>query len=275
MTTFTWVTKACGVFLLWAAAAVALPAQTFTSLLSFDETDGCGPHAGLVQGTNGDFFGTTSGCGGTNGDGDGTVFKITTSGALTTLQTFDYVDGSAPTATLAQDTNGTFYGTTALGGPGGYGTVFKITPSGTLTTLYDFCSQANCIDGALPNAGLIQATNGDFYGTTSNGGSNNNLSICTEDVENEGCGTVFKITPNGTLTTLYNFCSKSNCTDGALPGGLVQGTDGKLYGTTEFGGASGYGTAFKITPSGTLTTLYNFCSQNGCTDGAYPQAPLV
>ena len=86
-----------------------------------------------------------------------------------------------------------------------YGTVFKITPSGTLTTLYSFCSQSGCTDGHSPYAGLVQATNGDFYGTTLYGGAN------------PYCGTVFKITPSGTLTTLYSFCSQSGCTDGANP----------------------------------------------------------
>jgi uncharacterized repeat protein (TIGR03803 family) len=109
---------------------------------------------------------------------------------------------------------------------------------------------------------LVQGTDGIFYGTTSFGGANLYY------------GTVFKITPSGTLTTLYSFC---DCTDGANPAaGLVQGTDGNFYGTTEFGGANlYYGTVFKITPTGTLTTLYSFCTQSGCADGGEPQAGLV
>src|ERR1035437_89259 len=106
---------------------------------------------------------------------------------------------------------------------------------------------------------VAQATNGDFYGTTQQGGAN-----CVPD----GCGTVFKITPGGMLTTLYSFCAQIGCTDGSIPyAGLIQATNGDLYGTTADGGANGnYGTIFKITPGGALTTLYSFCSQSGCTD---------
>src|ERR1019366_2294682 len=125
----------------------------------------------------------------------------------------------------------------------------------TLTTIHRFCSQSGCPDGANPSAGLVQATNGDLYGTTQYGGTNN-------------YGTIFKITPGGTLTTLYTFCSQT-CADGAEPfAGLVQAANGDLYGTTIGGGANGNdGTVFKITQGGTLTTLYSFCSQTNCTDG--------
>ena len=149
------------------------------------------------------------------------------------------------------------------GGANGTGTVFKITPTGTLTTLYSFCSQTNCTDGASPAAGLVQATDGDFCGTTVGDGANG------------AGGTIFKITPSGTLTTLYSFCSQSGCTDGSIAGaGLVQATDGDFYGTT-FSLNLNYCTVFKITPSGTLTTLYSFCSQPNCTDGALPSGRLV
>ncbi len=245
--------------------ATRAQAQTLTTLHSFDNTDGASPQAGLIQATDGNFYGTTEGGGAI---GAGTVFKITPSGTLTTLYSFcpqsGCTDGANPRAALAQGTDGNFYGTTSAGGANlYYGTVFKITPSGSLTTLYSFCSQSGCMDGAGPLAGLVQAADGNFYGTT-NGGTNFK-------------GTVFKITPSGTLTTLYSFCSQFNCMDGQHPlAAMVQGTDGNLYGTTASGGASsGHGTVFKITPSGTLTTLYSFCSQSGCTDGAIPQAGLV
>ena len=152
-----------------------------------------------------------------------------------------------------------------------------MTPNGTLTTLYSFCSQVVggiCADGVEPN-GLIQAADGNLYGTTDYGGTNGSC------VTGFGCGTVFKITPSGTLTTLYSFCSQIGpygaCTDAAVPSaGLVQATDGNFYGTTVGGGANGdYGTVFKITPSGKLATLYSFCSQSGCTDGLGPSAGLV
>jgi uncharacterized repeat protein (TIGR03803 family) len=243
-------------------------AQTLTVLDSFDLTDGSRPYAAMVQGTNGSLYGTTF-QGGANGYG--TVFKMTPSGTLTTLYSFcsqpDCTDGDSPAGALIQASNGNFYGTTGGGNKGDSGTVFKITPSGTLTTLYNFCSQSGCTDGDYPAAGLVQASDGSFYGTTSLGGAN---------AVDGGDGTVFKITSSGTLTTLYSFCAQSGCADGAYPDAeLVQATDGNLYGTTEEGGAEGFGTIFKITPSGTLTTLYNFCSQSGCTDGSLPGARLI
>jgi uncharacterized repeat protein (TIGR03803 family) len=246
-----------------AAATTVATAQTFTSLHSFDGTDG-DPYAGLVQGTDGNLYGTTQ-IGGADTKrcgilGCGTVFKITPSGTLTTLHSFDGADGESPDAGLVQATNGNFYGTTEYGGANHYyGTVFKITPSGTLTTLYSFCSQTDCMDGGYPWAGLVRATNGNFYGMTVGGGASNG-------------GTVFKITPSGRLTTLHSF----DGADGESPyGGLVQATDGNYYGTTSAGTYIGAGTVFKIIPSGTLTTLYRFCSQTSCIDGGYPDAALV
>jgi uncharacterized repeat protein (TIGR03803 family) len=269
--------RACAVFVLCATTAIALPAQTFTTLRSFFGTDGAYPYAGLIQTANGDFYGTTYG-GGTNLSG--TIFKIGPGGALSMLYSFcpqgsfACPDGYQPTATLVQAANGDIFGTTTYGGADGCcsepaGTVFKIAPSGALTTLYNFCSARGCSDGILPYAGLLQAANGDFYGTTDGGG-----------VTGSNSGTIFKITPSGTLTTLYTFCSQNSpptyCTDGQAPtAGLVQALNGDFFGTTEAGGANGWGTVFKITPSGTLTTLYSFCSQRGCRDGEYPHGGLV
>jgi uncharacterized repeat protein (TIGR03803 family) len=245
-------------------------AQTFTSLYSFCAQTGCpdgySPNAGLVQGTDGNLYGDTlygPAAGICNSEGCGTVFNITTSGELTTLLDFGFGNGFSY-APLILGTDGNFYGTTYANGSTGVGccgTLFKITPSGTLTTLYSFCIQTGCPDGEYPYAGLIQATDGNFYGTTVSGGASNN-------------GTVFKITPAGTLTTLYSFCTQSGCPDGSTPyGGLVQGTDGNFYGTTDYGGKESSGTVFKITPAGTLTTLYTFCLQGDgidCPDGAVP-----
>jgi uncharacterized repeat protein (TIGR03803 family) len=377
MNKLDWWMRTCGVFLLWATAAVTLPAQTFTTLDTFNyDTNGAEPTAALIQATNGDLYGTTSrgasegtvfkitpkgvltnlytfSCPGgncTNGqwpyaglvqgtNGEfygttyfggandtcpgpntcGTVFKITPSGTLKTLHSFDGTDGQFPYIGegLIQATNGNFYGTTNQGGANSAGTVFKITPSGKLTTLYNFCSKGgpNCTDGAGPWGGLVQATNGDLYGTTAGtvfkitqsgrlttlhtfagtegrggtglvqGTDGNFYGTTISGGTNVIGGTVFTITPSGTLTTLYSFCSQSNCTDGQLPyAGVVQGTDGNFYGTTQAGGANGScvnggengcGTVFSITPSGTLTTLYNFCPQSGCTDGTNPFAGLV
>jgi len=249
---------------------------TLTPLYSFCVTSLCTggayPYAGLVQGTSGDFYGTAN----TAGTGEGTVFKITPSGAVTALHTFcvnlsNYCpDGGSPYAGLVQATNGDFYGTNVSGGANGQGTVFKITPSGTLTTLYTFCSQSECTDGYHAIGGLVQAADGDLYGTTENGGVN-----CAP----YGCGTIFKITPSGTLTTIYTFCSQSSpCADGQYPTAtMIQATDGDLYGTTSGSvfGPDYNGTVFKITPNGKLTTLYTFCSQPNCTDGWYPYAGLV
>jgi uncharacterized repeat protein (TIGR03803 family) len=244
------------------------PAGTLTVVHSFCESfypcpDGAYPHAGVVQAANGDFYGTAQ-VGGLVDTNFGIVFQITPAGTLTTLFMFDGGDGLAPHAPLVQAADGDFYGTTeASGANNAGGTVFQITPTGTLTTLYSFCSQIGCTDGEMPFAGLLQGPDGVFYGTTYQGGAHNS-------------GTVFKITPAGRLTTLYSFCSHSGCTDGALPyAGLVEDADGNFYGTTYQGGTSNSGTVFKITSTGRLTTLYSFCSQSGCTDGAFPYAGLV
>jgi uncharacterized repeat protein (TIGR03803 family) len=209
-------------------------------------TDGSGPYGGLVQGIDGNFYGTTA-VGGTN-IFDGTVFKVTPAGALTTLHSFSGGDGSEPNVGLAPAADGSLYGTTYYGGSQNAGTVFRISSMGTLTTLHNFCSRANCADGQLPDSVLIQATDGNFYGTTQSGGSN-------------GYGTVFRITPSGTLKTLHSF---DGLDDGGDPSaGLLQATDGDLYGTTAQGGVKGYGTIFKIGLTGSLTTLDNFDGGNG------------
>jgi uncharacterized repeat protein (TIGR03803 family) len=193
---------------------------------------------------------------------------------VTTLFSFGETNGAYPQAAMVQGTNGFLYGTTPYGGincaPTGCGTIFAITPDGTLTTLYSFCAFSQCGDGAEPLGALIEAANGEFYGTTSAGGSS---SYCTPVYGHlAGCGTVFKMTPSGLLTTIYNFCSQPPCADGSQPTGLVQAANGSLYGTTFGGGTNGGGTIFMITPQGTFTTLYSFCSQGGglCTDGRYP-----
>jgi uncharacterized repeat protein (TIGR03803 family) len=247
----------CYTLLFCLATAIGSSAQTYKTLVNFDITNGSTPFSALVQGTDGNFYGTTA-AGGANGDG--TVFKITASGALTTLYSFGGTDGANPYSGLIQGTDGNFYGTTYYGGANNDGTVFKITPSGVLTQLYSFCSQPNCADGANPMASLIQATDGDLYGTTLYGGPN----ICQP-----GCGTIFKITTSGALTTVHSFAIH----DGFNPyGGVIQATDGNFYGTTEFGqGVSGLGTIFKMDAGGTLITLHSFVH----SDGALPLASLL
>ena len=274
----------CILFVFCVATAIASSAQFFSTVYSFQgPPGGANPEAGLVHASDGNFYGTTFGGGNQNTNfclstnGCGVVFKVTPSGTATVLYSFcsqhNCSDGANPQSGLVQASDGNFYGTTEIGGTGTgcfygtCGTVFKITPQGTLTTLYNFCSQSNCVDGANPDATLVQANNGDLYGTTFDGG--------TSSCGGVGCGTVFKITLSGALTTLHSFDSY----DGYWPyAGLVQATDGYLYGTALNGGTdglSGLGTIFKMTPDGTLTTLYSFCSQPNCSDGSTPYAGLV
>jgi uncharacterized repeat protein (TIGR03803 family) len=231
------------------------PTGTLTVVHTFDGTDGSSL-AGLIQTSDGTFYGTTS-YGGT-GTGPGTVFKMTPDGTLTTLYDFG-ADGYSP-GPMVQGSDGNFYGVTAYGGSYGVGTIFKVTTAGALTTLHNF----NVSDGSSPSGQLIQAIDGNLYGTTPGGGAN-----CTRQ---GGCGTIFKISPSGTLTTLYSFCAQPHCTDGTEPyAGLIQATDGNFYGTTILFGAYGYGTIFRMTPGGKITTLHSFDS----TDGSTPYGGLV
>jgi uncharacterized repeat protein (TIGR03803 family) len=200
----------------------------------------------LVQGTDGNFYGT-----GTNGGSAflGAVFKVTPGGSMTTLASFTGANGDKPMASLVQGNDGNFYGTTELGGStwvassnSGLGTVFKITPGGVLTTLVSFTGA----NGQYPDGSLVLGSDGNFYGTTEFGGSSND-------------GTVFKMTPTGTLTTLASF----NGNNGADPiAGLIQGSDGNFYGTTSTG-ILGNGVIFKITPAGALTALAALNGANG------------
>lgn len=224
------------------------PSGVLTTLYSFCNGDFCPdgnqPWA-LVLGQDGNLYGTTNfggvGFGGPEcSSACGTVFKITNKGALTTLYSFCVAtgcpDGAHPQTGLTQASNGDFYGVAVDGGADDFGTVFDITPSGTLITLYSFCAQSGCPDGAYPNAGPIQATDGNFYGTTDSHGANG------------VGGTLYKMTPAGTLTTIYSFCVDVDCDDGTSPSGFVQNTNGYLYGTAYSGGSTGQGTIFALTP---------------------------
>jgi uncharacterized repeat protein (TIGR03803 family) len=257
--------------LLLAATVTASSAQderpfdhsaSFANLVSLNGTDGAYPTAALVQGTNGNLYGTAYSGG---AYANGTVFTVSPRGELTRLYNFcaqaSCADGANPNAPLVLGTDGNFYGTTLYGGAYGYGTVFKITPGGKRTTLYSFCAQASCADGANPTAALIQASDGNFYGITESGGA------YIYD------GTIFRLTFSGTLTTLYSFGYIDG--DMVFGGGLIQGTNGNLFGTTGFGGANGAGTVFEITLTGILDTLYNFCETSGCLDGERPYGGLI
>ena len=208
------------------------PSGSYTALYSFvgSPSDGQNPSAGLVQGSDGNFYGTTR-HGGTYGDG--TVFRIGPNGGETNLHMFvGTPDGASPFGGLVQGSDGSFYGTTFAGGVEGDGTVFQISPSGTYTTLYSFVGSPN--DGQNPYSGLVPGSDGNFYGF-SGGGMNGS-----------GSGTVFRISPGGTYTNLYSFGSQPN--DGLIPvAGLVQGSDGNFYGTTEYGGTNNHGAVIKLT----------------------------
>lgn len=189
--------------------SVVATAQTFTVLANFDGSNGAYPQYGsLVQGRDGDLWGTTGGGGsGSCSSGCGTVFRMSRSG---TLQTYSFISasGSDPQAGVVLGTDGNLYGVTYKGGANNDGTVFKVTPeNGTITTLLSFDNS----NGSSPAGALAQGRGGQFYGTTALG------------------DTVFKITPTGTLTTLYNL---NYSTDGGDPWGqLLQGSDGEFYGT--------------------------------------------
>src|SRR6266567_452607 len=224
-------------------ALTTLHAFTFGS-------DGGNPW-GLVQATDGNFYGTTSSGG---GSGDGTVFKMLPNGTLTALHGFSGADGANPRGGLVQGNDGNLYGVTLrYGAPSPYdGTLFKITTTGTLTTLFN----GTGTNRFSPRDRPVQSSDGNFYGTTLDGGANRS-------------GRVFKMTPTGLLTWLYSFTGGS---DGQWPrAALVEGKDGYFYGTTTVGGAYGFGTVFRMIPSGALTTLLYFDGFNG----ANPAAPLV
>jgi uncharacterized repeat protein (TIGR03803 family) len=221
-----------------------------TTLTAFDSDNGAFPYAGLTLGTDGNFYGTTS-VGGDNGDG--TIFQLTTNGCLTTLASFGGTNGAAPIAGLTLGADGNFYGTTSVGGDNDDGTVFRVTTNGLLTSLASF----NSTNGAEPYGNLAPGNDGNFYGTTYIGGTNG------------GYGTVYCVTTNGWLTTLVSF----NQTNGANPyAGLTLGADGSFYGTTRNGGTNGgYGTVFRVTTNGCLTSLVSFNQ----TNGASPYAGLT
>ena len=197
--------------------------------------DGAIPEAPLIQGADGNLYGTTGGGGANN---QGTVFKISTTGKFATLYSFcakaNCADGSIPAGGLIQLSKNSFYGTTSETAPDHFdGTVFKINGQGRLTTEYTFCALANCADGNDPSSGMILAMDGNFYGTTSSGGADHD-------------GTIFKTTPQGNLTSLYSFCSRNSCVDGSSPDGLLQATNGSFYGVTTYGGTTDEGTIFSL-----------------------------
>jgi uncharacterized repeat protein (TIGR03803 family) len=217
--------------------------------------DGSVPEAGLVMDGAGNLYGTASG--GTGGSG--VVFELTRKNQFTVLYAFrTNPDGQFPHGSLVLDASGNLYGTTEEGGTKcPCGTVFKVTPTGEETILYSF---GGGTDGRIPKAGLILSPDGQLYGTTAAGGGN-----CD-------CGTVFKISMDGTETLLHSF---SGGRDGSEPSGqLIADSTGKLYGVTAAGGHCGCGPVFSISPEGKEEIVYAFGKGAGY-DGAQPVGRLV
>ncbi len=256
-------------FVSFVVTASALSAQTIKTLINFDGNSATAPaYATLVQGIDGNLYGTTyyggSGdCDDFIGVGCGVVFKVSKDGALEILHNFAGNDGQYPQDGLVLGNDGKLYGTTFEGGSARLGTVFSITYSGLLTTIHNFSGP----DGSAPYAGLTLGQDGNFYGVTFWGGAG--YQFCTE-----GCGTVFKMSAAGELTTLYNFCSQIYCPDGTQPRGrLALGLDGALYGTTSGGSLYQSGTVFRISEQGTLRTIHIFGTP--FLDGLIPLGGLV
>jgi uncharacterized repeat protein (TIGR03803 family) len=237
-------------------------AGVFTNLVNFTSDNGTNPYAPPIEGSDGDLYGTTAGGGPLGPTRNGTVFKMTKAGVLTTLLEFPYdpttdtfPNGLSPQAALVQGSDGNYYGTTVGGGTpniqntAGHGTIFEMSPAGALLQSVTV-HQSNGEPGD-PRAPLIQASNGNFYGTSYEGGGDTNA------------GTIFEFTPEGVLTTLHSFVGGAGNTGDRPYDGLLQGSDGNFYGTTEYGGTAELGTVFKISPAGDYTVLVNFTGPNG------------
>lgn len=230
------------------------PTGTGTVFYNFLFSSGpANPYAPPIEATNGAFYGTTS----YNEERDGyfpesVVYSVTSKGVFKILHTFTGTDGQNIYAGLVQGTDGNFYGCSAAGGSSSDGVIFKMTSAGKVTVLHNF----DGTDGSGCSYALVQASDGDFYGTAGGG--------------SDGFGVVFKITSGGTYSVIHNF---NGTTDGSYPSSpLIQATDGNLYGVTGSQGQVDYGSVYKVTTSGTLTTLYSF---TGGTDGGIPQSALM
>ena len=231
---------------------------TLTNLYAFTGgSDGANPAAGLIQGTDGGFYGTTASGGASS---FGTVFRITATGSFTNLHSFNGTDGKSPAGALVQGCDGNFYGLTTQGGANDKGAVYKVAPTGAFSSLYSFTGGR---DGYSPAGALVQGSDCNLYGVT----KQSTMSGF------ELCGTVFRISPSGALTTLHIF-GDLVLKDGSYPyAGLVQSMDGNLYGTTCADLLGGNGTVFRVSPDGsTFATLVYF---DGCDDGACPKAALM
>ena len=230
------------------------PAGDVTTIFVFSNSGQVSPHlnGGLALDANGNLYGTTFYSG---TDGNGTVFRVTPGGEMTILHSFSAADeygansdGANPGVGLILGSDGYFYGTTTTGGTGALGTVFKMTPDGELTTLHNF---GNAYLDLPPSAGLIEGSDGNFYGTTG---------VYYSYIH----GSVFQITPGGTFTTVYRFSGS----DGSFPLGLIQGSDGSFYGPTYAGGTDNFGTIFKLTVTATQHPAF-FNGEAALANGVY------
>ena len=241
-------------------------AGVFQTLKLFGTTkeDEFFPYAGLLQASDGSLYGSTL-RGGLNDKG--TVFRITLDGTFTRLHDFNGDDGENPEGTLIQGADGNLYGTTLQGGTGGRGTIYRITTAGVLTSLYSFPSLSEFSiagiaineTGANPRAALLLAADGNFYGTTYQGGPN-------------GYGTAFRITPAGALSVFHAFTGPTFGSGYPLAA-LTQDAAGNFYGTTERSGGMNRGTAYRLSPTGQYSLLHGFT--NSAIDGSVPYVSLV
>jgi uncharacterized repeat protein (TIGR03803 family) len=328
------------IFLLAAVAAllfattISANAQTLTTFANLTTTSGQYPLTPLVQGFDGNLYGTTTNA----ANGFGSFIQVTPSGAVTPLYSFcpnyndNYpcADGAYPQGSVALGTDGNFYGVTTEGyySSTGNGTIYKVTPSGAFTKLHTFCALTDCADGANPTLGLTLSRSGDFYGLSnapndssafygqvftisSSGTFHNLLTVCPNTLcptnagpigsllltsggalmspgpgvgYGNGPGAIYSMSPSGVPRLLYQFCDDSTCHDG---GGynrtpLAQSPSGQIYGTFTQGGVGascaqngGCGTAFRVTSAGVFTKLHDFCSQTACADGFNPNALIL
>jgi len=239
-------------FLVVLVLAALAQAQTFTSLFSFDGTDGGYPYTGHLAYNAGTLYGTAY-YGGSYSY-YGVVFSITTAGTETVLYNFTGgSDGGYPFAPVIRDKNGNLYGTAYYGGSSTYGVVFKVDTAGNETVLHSFTGGS---DGGYPYQGVVMDKKGNLYGTTYYGGANSYY------------GVIYKLDKKGNETVLHNFSYSSS--DGCYPfyGSLLMDTKDNLYGVTDSCGASYEGTLYEYSKKGTFSLLHSFAG--GTSDGCYP-----
>ena len=221
------------------------PSGTITSLYNFCSlancADGDSPLEGVTQGNDGSFYGSTYG-GGVNNNNSGTLFRLTSSGVLSTYSLNGDADGFSVSSPLIEGSDGSFYGSTYTQGAHDGGTFFKIDASGTFSTLYAFCLTFSCTGQNYHPGFLTLASDGNFYGGTSFGVNTtceNGMEADCYNCQNSSCGEAFRMTPAGTISQVYAFCGEANCADGGNPTGMIQASDGNFYGTTITGGGTG------------------------------------